>query len=99
MDEFIKYQDDDKTISCLYFDYKYMNEYFDKFPEILQVNNLVKVMQRIYFYRLQDVTWADFGYPDKTGETSTIWIGSRGAHTPCHIDTYGCNLVAQVYGR
>ncbi|CAH1961837.1 unnamed protein product [Acanthoscelides obtectus] len=32
-------------------------------------------------------------------EDSTIWIGSKGAHTPCHQDTYGFNLVHQIYGR
>ena len=25
--------------------------------------------------------------------------GTAGAHTPCHYDTYGCNLVAQVSGK
>ncbi|KAK3915937.1 HSPB1-associated protein 1 [Frankliniella fusca] len=43
--------------------------------------------------------WDAFGFPDKGAEDSTIWIGSKGAHTPCHFDTYGCNLVAQVVGR
>ena len=47
----------------------------------------------------QSVTWDCFGYPQRTGNESTIWIGSAGASTPCHIDTYGCNLVAQIYGR
>lgn len=32
-------------------------------------------------------------------EDFTFWLGSRGAHTPCHYDTYGCNVVVQVYGR
>ncbi|GLH01610.1 Uncharacterized protein GBIM_07712 [Gryllus bimaculatus] len=47
---------------------------------------------------LQAVCWEDFGFPEQRGEQSTVWIGSDGAHTPCHFDTYGCNLVAQVYG-
>lgn len=29
----------------------------------------------------------------------SFWLGSAGAHTPCHFDTYGCNLVVQVFGR
>nr|CAD7431537.1 unnamed protein product [Timema monikensis] len=49
-----------------------------------------------YFYA---VTWANLGFPERTGSESTMWIGSSGAHTPCHIDTYGCNIVAQVMGR
>ena len=45
------------------------------------------------------MTWKHFGFPERGGSDSTIWIGNDGAHTPCHLDTYGCNLVAQVYGR
>ncbi|KAM4697931.1 HSPB1-associated protein 1 [Rhinophrynus dorsalis] len=48
---------------------------------------------------LQDVVWADFGFPGRDGQESTIWIGSNGANTPCHMDSYGCNLVVQVEGR
>ncbi|XP_026962258.1 HSPB1-associated protein 1 isoform X2 [Sagmatias obliquidens] len=47
----------------------------------------------------QDVMWSDFGFPGRNGQESTLWIGSMGAHTPCHLDTYGCNLVFQVQGR
>lgn len=43
--------------------------------------------------------WSDFGFPGRNGRESTLWIGSLGAHTPCHLDTYGCNLVFQVQGR
>ncbi|XP_040296803.1 HSPB1-associated protein 1 isoform X2 [Bufo bufo] len=48
---------------------------------------------------LQEVSWADFGFPGRGGRDSTLWVGSRGANTPCHIDSYGCNLVLQVQGR
>lgn len=27
-----------------------------------------------------------------------FWLGSRGANTPCHYDTYGFNIVVQVFG-
>lgn len=47
----------------------------------------------------QSVSWADFGFPDKSGEDSTIWIGTKGAYTPCHMDSYGCNIIVQAYGR
>ncbi|KAM4888934.1 HSPB1-associated protein 1 isoform 2-T2 [Thomomys bottae] len=47
----------------------------------------------------QDVRWSDFGFPGRNGQESTLWIGSMGAHTPCHLDSYGCNLVFQVQGR
>ncbi|XP_014254081.1 HSPB1-associated protein 1 [Cimex lectularius] len=46
-----------------------------------------------------DFSWACVGYPERTAKDSTLWIGTEGAHTPCHIDTYGCNFVAQLYGR
>ncbi|XP_015490160.1 HSPB1-associated protein 1 [Parus major] len=47
----------------------------------------------------QDVRWSDFGFPGRSGRESTLWIGSEGANTPCHLDSYGCNLVLQVQGR
>jgi len=45
------------------------------------------------------VDWSPFGYPGRNGNESTFWMGTAGAHTPCHYDTYGCNLVAQVSGK
>ncbi|XP_054261421.1 HSPB1-associated protein 1 homolog isoform X3 [Macrosteles quadrilineatus] len=47
----------------------------------------------------KSLSWADVGLPDKSGKDSTIWIGTEGAYTPCHMDSYGCNIVAQVHGR
>ncbi|CAL1675198.1 unnamed protein product [Lasius platythorax] len=68
----------------LYCDYKYMKEFSDK-PEIVESFN-----------------WLKFGIDKEFGKNglhSTIWIGSKGAHTDCHWDTYGYNLVAQIHGR
>ncbi|KAK7012354.1 Cupin superfamily protein [Halocaridina rubra] len=45
------------------------------------------------------IDWSLFGFSGRGTEESTLWIGSNGANTPCHIDTYGCNLVAQVLGE
>lgn len=39
------------------------------------------------------------GLDRNAAEEFSFWLGSRGAHTPCHYDTYGCNVVVQVYGR
>ncbi|XP_043918704.1 HSPB1-associated protein 1 [Protopterus annectens] len=47
----------------------------------------------------KDVVWSDFGFPGRDGKDSTLWIGTEGANTPCHLDCYGCNLVLQVQGR
>ncbi|CAG2054162.1 unnamed protein product, partial [Timema podura] len=148
---------EDTSDSWLYFDYKYMHEWFQDHPNILQtdplpleVNNLVfihcvlttysssmaslvltdssqltsdsqhldligkrwavtlmldwpaddgNIGVRILVGCTEAVTWANLGFPERTGSESTMWIGSSGAHTPCHIDTYGCNIVAQVMGR
>ncbi|XP_071418983.1 HSPB1-associated protein 1 isoform X1 [Pithys albifrons albifrons] len=47
----------------------------------------------------QDIRWSDFGFFGRSGKESTLWIGSEGANTPCHLDSYGCNLVLQIEGR
>lgn len=45
------------------------------------------------------IDWNIFGFPERGVKDSTIWVGTCGANTPCHIDTYGCNLIAQIKGR
>ncbi|XP_020506908.2 HSPB1-associated protein 1 homolog [Labrus bergylta] len=47
----------------------------------------------------EDVKWSEFGFEGRDGKESTLWIGTQGANTPCHLDSYGCNLVLQVHGR
>ncbi|MBN3325482.1 HBAP1 protein, partial [Atractosteus spatula] len=47
----------------------------------------------------EDIKWEDFGFPGRDARDSTLWIGTQGANTPCHLDSYGCNLVLQVQGR
>ncbi|KAL6100350.1 hspbap1 [Pungitius sinensis] len=47
----------------------------------------------------QDVRWSEFGFEGRDGRESTLWVGSERANTPCHLDSYGCNLVLQVEGR
>lgn len=42
------------------------------------------------------VDFGRFGLPDM--EYINFWFGSRGAHTAAHFDSYGCNVVVQVYG-
>ncbi|XP_076323057.1 HSPB1 associated protein 1 isoform X1 [Tachypleus tridentatus] len=61
-------------------------------------NYMSKVFESIP-HILQVVDWKTFGFENRQGKESTFWVGSSGAHTPCHQDTYGCNLVAQVCGR
>ncbi|CAL1528166.1 unnamed protein product [Lymnaea stagnalis] len=45
------------------------------------------------------VQWKNFGLNEFNGYDSTIWLGSEGANTPGHQDTYGFNLVTQILGR
>ena len=44
------------------------------------------------------IDWSVFGFTGRDGTQSTLWVGSQGANTPCHYDTYGCNLIAQLSG-
>ncbi|CAN7984188.1 unnamed protein product [Ixodes hexagonus] len=48
---------------------------------------------------LEAVDWSAFGFPGRSGKESAFWLGSVGSNTPCHQDTYGCNLVGQLIGR
>ncbi|KAJ6637315.1 HSPB1-associated protein 1, partial [Pseudolycoriella hygida] len=43
------------------------------------------------------VDFKRFGFPDV--DFVHFWFGSKGAHTSAHFDTYGCNIVVQVYGK
>ena len=53
--------------------------------------------------------WASLGLPGAQEEAgtqacggtreTTFWYGSEGSQVQCHYDTYGYNLVAQLYGR
>lgn len=47
----------------------------------------------------KNVSWKTFGYPEKGASDSTIWVGSAGSHTPAHQDTYGVNVVTQLFGK
>ncbi|XP_034935822.1 HSPB1-associated protein 1 homolog isoform X2 [Chelonus insularis] len=81
-----------------------------EFLDIVQNNNINNEKWYYFDYKymhewfklkpeiLKAVDWKPFGF-DKSGEDSTLWIGSKGAHTNCHQDSYGCNLIAQLHGK
>lgn len=76
-----------KTDYWAYSSYNYMNQLFsdDKQKEIID-----------------SVKWSEIGLDsnlDTNGKNSTLWIGTEGAFTPCHQDTYGYNFVAQITGK
>ena len=48
---------------------------------------------------LSAVDWGCLGFEGRSGKDSALWVGSEGAYTPCHYDTYGYNLVAQLAGE
>jgi hypothetical protein len=58
--------------------------------------NIVQVIENIH---LEAFEWSKLGFPERKGELGNLWIGTKGSYTPCHFDTYGCNLVSQVHGR
>ena len=66
-----------------YADYKYMIELIDS--EENSVDEWV-------------IDWSSFGFNDRNAKESTMWLGTKDAYTPCHFDTYGYNLIYQIYG-
>jgi HSPB1-associated protein 1 len=47
---------------------------------------------------IHQLDWGRFGISTPATETN-LWVGSAGATTACHYDTYGTNMVAQLHGR
>ena len=45
------------------------------------------------------VTWEPFGFKGRGSRQTTFWCGTNGSYTPCHFDTYGCNVVVQLHGH
>ena len=33
---------------------------------------------------MQEFSWSDLGLEGRDGSESTLWIGTKGANTPCH---------------
>lgn len=44
------------------------------------------------------IDFSVFGFP-QANDDCTLWLSSNGANTPCHYDSYGCNIVVQIFGR
>lgn len=44
------------------------------------------------------IDFSAFGFPH-AADDSTLWLSSSGANTPCHYDSYGCNIVVQAFGK
>ncbi|XP_066097737.1 HSPB1-associated protein 1 [Saccopteryx bilineata] len=93
LEEFLTWNYDHCSISGSFRDYDYSK--FWAYADYKYIVDLFEDKTDIF----QDVRWSDFGFHGRNGRESTLWIGSLGAHTPCHLDSYGCNLVFQVQGR
>lgn len=48
------------------------------------------------FHEILD--WKDLDESVLSADNATIWVGSKGAHTPLHYDSYGRNVIVQLYG-
>ncbi|GAB0099789.1 HSPB1-associated protein 1 [Sergentomyia squamirostris] len=46
----------------------------------------------------REIDFTPMGFPEIQSDI-TMWLGSQGAHTPCHKDSYGRNIVVQIFGR
>ncbi|KAH8419033.1 hypothetical protein KR222_001404 [Zaprionus bogoriensis] len=46
---------------------------------------------------VKGIDFQSFGFAEHQNDYS-VWLGSKNANTPCHYDTYGVNIVVQVYG-
>lgn len=99
---------DSGTVS-LYADYKYFHEVFDEVidddGQIHPANPLlicrgsclyIPESSPCEFKTIFD--WAELGIPEVTAASSTLWMGSFGAHTPLHYDSYGHNVIIQLHG-
>lgn len=74
-----------KSEFWVYSSYNHMKERLAEIPEVIQ-----------------SVNWTQCGLGsrlDSDAKNSTLWIGSEGAFTPCHQDSYGYNFVAQLSGK
>jgi len=48
---------------------------------------------------LDNIDWSILGFGHQSSQDSALWMGSVGAFTPCHQDTYGFNIVAMLSGE
>ncbi|XP_065575885.1 HSPB1-associated protein 1 homolog isoform X2 [Artemia franciscana] len=50
-------------------------------------------------YNSKYLSWDFVGLHGRGANESTLWLGTKGAHTPLHSDSYGYNVVHQIHGR
>lgn len=72
-------------IISVYADYLYFAKIFEDLPSLPTLGNWSEL-----FEDPNDISVSP--------EDLTLWVGTRGAHSPLHYDTYGNNVVLQVSG-
>eukprot|EP00035_Acanthoeca_spectabilis_P005378 m.112998 g.112998 ORF g.112998 m.112998 type:complete len:369 (-) comp12998_c0_seq2:1210-2316(-) len=66
-----------------YLSYARLPELFAKHPEMLEASA---------------IDWRSVGMEESFGEDTNFWFGTEGSVTHLHYDTYGTNVVAQLWG-
>lgn len=61
--------------------------------------NYLNTLEQCSEDMLRGVDWDWTGLKGLSAEDSTFWMGSAGSFTPCHRDSYGYNLHAQITGK
>jgi hypothetical protein len=97
----------------LYADYKYFHEVFlevidtdddndeqtcSNDPTIVCRDSALYINDSSIGTQHKVFDWAEMGVPNVTAASSTFWMGSNGSHTPLHYDSYGNNVIMQLYG-
>nr|CAB3254555.1 HSPB1-associated protein 1 [Phallusia mammillata] len=74
----------DRSENWAYADYIYIKDLFKNVPD---------------FKFTDEIDWTLLGFDPDEGLDAAIWVGTKSSHTACHYDSYGFNLVYQVFGR
>lgn len=83
-----------------------MQEFLQNYTESGQVENEYSEWAAYQYVRahevpescVQGIDFNPFGFAEHQNDFS-LWLGSQNANTPCHYDTYGVNIVVQIYGN
>jgi len=89
--DFILWKDDEKN--CGPFAH-YSIEDFWAYADYMYAKDMFSSVSSYDIFK--EVNWSNLGFSESEGQDMAVWIGSKGAHTVCHYDTYGYNLVFQV---
>ncbi|OAF70153.1 HSPB1-associated protein 1 [Intoshia linei] len=78
-----------KTIEKFSSDKYWAYSAYNRVPDYFEPKQIAKL----------NLNWKSLHFEKDRYEELTFWIGSRGSYTPLHRDSYGYNLVIQIFGR